>query len=136
MIHIWYSVLIPRGILDRVSDAILPLINDVCAKTAGKEPTQLVGKTWKFGSRELRLVLTRYQWSRIPSYLEVPAQLTPSKARSLRAFVTMAPSRVDYLHRYLCIQQPAWRVPRVRFREDGVLLPFGASRREFDTPNP
>lgn len=136
MIHIWYSVLMPWDTLHSVREAILPLINDVCAKTEGKDPGQFLGKTWKFGSRELRLVLTRYQWTQLPTYLETSAGFNESKARSLRASVTMAPERVDYVHRFFCTQPPEWRVARARFREDGILLPFGASRKDFDTPNP
>ncbi|KAI2101330.1 hypothetical protein LOZ33_001859 [Ophidiomyces ophidiicola] len=48
----------------------------------------------------------------------------------------MAPSREDYVHRALCMQPPSWRLPKVKFRTDGILLPFGSPREEFDTPNP
>ncbi|KAF7958784.1 hypothetical protein EAE96_002317 [Botrytis aclada] len=49
---------------------------------------------------------------------------------------TLSPSRRDNLEREFYIRPPAWRVCATKFRTDGILLPFGHSRKDFDKPNP
>lgn len=48
----------------------------------------------------------------------------------------LAPEQVDYRDRWLYKKvSPVMRVARRRFWDDGILLPFGAQRSAFDTPN-
>ena len=136
MIHIWYSTLLPRRIYNCLRQKLLPMLNDVCTDIKGKHPKKVVAKTWRFDSRELRVSLKVHQWIDLPSYLKVPAGLSPASAHDIRTSITMGPERKDQRERVLYPQPPGWRVSRMRFRRDGILLPFGASRREFDTLNP
>jgi hypothetical protein len=48
----------------------------------------------------------------------------------------LAPERRDYVDRDLCNQPPSRRVYMMKFRADGILVPFGSFRAEFGTPNP
>ncbi|CZT03185.1 uncharacterized protein RAG0_10034 [Rhynchosporium agropyri] len=48
----------------------------------------------------------------------------------------LVPSQLDYLHRALYAKKIAERVGTMKFCEDGILLPFGASRRDFEMTNP
>ncbi|KAI4222628.1 MAG: hypothetical protein L6R40_008569 [Gallowayella cf. fulva] len=136
MLHIWYSALVSAEMLRSLQNSVLPLIQEVCKKIQAKSAQSLLSKVWTFGTRSLRLVLTKEQWDRLPSYFEVPDGLSMAQAQAIRASTTLAPERKDYLDRALLTQPPTWRVCRVKFREDGIILPFGASREELDTPNP
>ncbi len=136
MLHVWYSALISTDMLRSLQDSILPLIQDVCIKIQAKPAQSLLSKTWTFGSRSLRLVLTKQEWDRLPSYFEVPNGLSMAQAQAIRVSTTLAPERKDFLDRALLNQPPAWRACTVKFRKDGILLPFGSTRKELDTPNP
>ncbi|KAL9129400.1 MAG: hypothetical protein Q9217_002131 [Psora testacea] len=136
MLHIWYSALVSAEILHSLQTSVLPLIQEVCRKIQAKPAQSLLSKVWTFGTRSLRLILTKEQWDRLPSYFEVPDGLSMSQAQAIRASTTLAPERKDYLDRALLTQPPTWRVCAMKFRKDGILLPFGSSRKELDTPNP
>ncbi|TVY19932.1 hypothetical protein LARI1_G002648 [Lachnellula arida] len=136
MIHLWYSALISAEIFSSLRDDILPLIEDVCTKIKDKPLNSLQSKTWKYGSRSLRLVLKKSEWFLLPSYFQVPSDLSATEAQQIRMSTTLAPSRKDYVDRALYNRPSEWRVCRMKFREDGILLPFGSPRDEFKTPNP
>ena len=136
MLHLWYSVLLPAETLDQLRESILPLIREVCGKIQAKSSGTMLSKKWTFGKRSLRLVLSKENWSSLLSYFEVPEGLSAMQAQELRRSTTMVPRRKDYVDRALYTKPPGWRAGTMKFREDGLLLPFSASRREFDTPNP
>lgn len=136
MLHVWYSVLVSANMLRCLQDSILPLLQEVCKKIEAKPAQSLLSKKWTFGTRSLRLVLTKEQWDRLPSYFDVPDGLTMAQAQTIRTSTTLAPERKDYVDRALLMQQPAWRVGLMKFRKDGILLPFASSCKELDTPNP
>ncbi|PFH56468.1 hypothetical protein XA68_16469 [Ophiocordyceps unilateralis] len=62
--------------------------------------------------------------------------MTPERAREARSAVTVNEDRKDWRDRIFCCQRPAHRLCLLRFRQDGILLPFGASRDDFTEPNP
>lgn len=130
MIHLWYSALIPQPLLVELREKVLPLLEDVRNKIHAKPFNGLFSKTWRFGSCTLQLVLQRDQWRILPSYLHVPEGLSTSKAQQVRIATTMAPERKDYLDRSLCAQLPEWRVSKMDFRRNGILLPFGSSKKQ------
>ena len=136
MLHIWYSALVPAEMLRSLQHSVLPLIQKVCKKIQAKPAQSLLSKVWNFGTRSLRLVLTKEQWDRLPSYFEVPDGLSMAQAQAIRASTTLAPERKDYVDRALLTQPPTWRVCAMKFRKNGILLPFGSSCKELDTPNP
>jgi hypothetical protein len=136
MIHVWYSALLPRVMIDTLHRLVLGRISDVCEKIKDKPSTSIQAKTFYFGRRSLRLVLKKQQWDELKEYCNVPQDLTKDDAQAIRRRIMLAPERVDYLHRALCNQPSQFRVATVTFRKDGILLPHGTSRQEFDTPNP
>ena len=136
MLHIWYSALVSADMLHALQNSVLPLIQEVCKKIQAKPAQSLLAKTWTFGSRSLRLILTKEEWDRLPLYFEIPDGLSMAQAQAIRVSTTLAPERKDYLERALLSQPPAWRACTVKFRKDGILLPFGSARKELDTPNP
>ncbi|KAL2022832.1 hypothetical protein VTK56DRAFT_4363 [Thermocarpiscus australiensis] len=136
IVHVWYSALIRKSDLDILQRRIRPLIESVCEKTKGKAPSSLLAKVWTFGQRSLRLVLEKSSWDRLLSFLDVPAGLTMERAQQIRTAVTLAESRKDYRDRYLLFQSSSHRIAKQRFWEDGLLLPFGSRRNDFQVPNP
>lgn len=136
ILHLWYSAMIPKEILQALQEKVLPLIEDVCIKIMYKPTGALFAKTWNYDSRSLRLVLAKEQWDYLLEYFEVPSGLTMDGALEIRRAITLAPERKDHLERALYLQPLHWRISRMKFRHDGILLPFGSSRSAFVTPNP
>ncbi|EQL01827.1 MYND finger family protein [Ophiocordyceps sinensis CO18] len=136
MIHVWYSVLIRKTDNDLVQHHIRPLIEAVCAKIKDKDPGSLLGKTWEFGRRSLRVVLEKRSWDCLLSFLDVPSGLTAERALEIRAAVTNAGTRRDHRHRRLYCLSPSHRIATNQFWEEGLLLPFGSRRADFCQPNP
>jgi hypothetical protein len=136
MIHLWYSALIPASMLEALQTHILPLVADVCKKIGNKPAGSLQAKTFTFGGRTLRLVLRKEEWSRLAGYFKVPSGIDAKAANDLRRRVTLAPERLDYRERAMIQWSPALRQVDRKFREEGVLLPYGCSTAAFDTPNP
>jgi hypothetical protein len=73
---------------------------------------------------------------RLLSYFEVPNGLSTSRAQEIRTAITMAPERQDYRDRRIAALPPAHRVCEIQFRKDGIFLPFGHPRDEWNEPNP
>ncbi|PQE06221.1 MYND finger family protein [Rutstroemia sp. NJR-2017a BBW] len=136
MLHVWYSAFITESIMGNLQNRVLPLFEDVCSKIQSRPEDSLQSKTWSFGTQTLSLVLPKKSWDRLPSYLKVPEGLSKTKAQDLMMETTLAPSRRDYIERAFFTRPPAWRVCAQKFRKDGILLPFGQSRKEFTVPNP
>lgn len=136
MIHVWYSALIRRSDLNILQQQIRPLIESVCEKIQNKEPGGLLGKTWTFGQRSLRLVLKKSSWDSVLFFMNIPNGLTAERASQIRTAVTLAKCRKDYRDRHSLFQSPSHRIARNRFCEDGLLLPFGSRRYDFREPNP
>ncbi|KAH7224169.1 hypothetical protein BKA60DRAFT_594076 [Fusarium oxysporum] len=124
ILHIWYSSFIRKSHFDKLKQRMRPLIQSVC------------DKTWTFEKRSVRLVLEKEAWDKLLSFMDVPDGLTIDKANEVRKAVTLARSRFDHRDRYYLFLSPSHRVAKQRFRQDGLLLPFGARRSEHCEPNP
>ena len=136
IIHLWYSALVRESDIDILHNRIRPLIQDICEKIKKKPSKTLLGKTWTFGSRSLRLVLEQSSWNRLLTFFDKPAGLTAEQAQRIRTANTLAHSRRDYRDRYMSCLTPSQRISFIKFREDGLLLPFGSLRHDFREPNP
>ena len=136
ILHIWYSALIRESDVEILRQKVRPLIEEVCGKTKGKAKDRILGKTWTFGERSLRLVLTKGSWDTLLAFVNGPEGLTAKRADEIRVAVTLAEQRKDYRDRHLVVLTPSWRIAKTRFRKDGLLLPFGSARDEFQHPNP
>ena len=79
--------------------------------------------------------MRRDQWIRLPSYLEVPSNLSGQKAHENRLSITLAPERKEYIDRMLCNIPQEWRLSKVMFRLHGILLPFGYDLEAYNIPN-
>lgn len=136
MIHVWYSALIRKSDLNVLQRDIRPAIEEVCQNVQDKPQDTMMRKTRTSREHSLSLVLTKSSWGKLLPYTVVPYGLTAERANQIRRAVTLAASRKDYRDRNLLMQPPPRRVAKNRFREDGLLLPFGSPRDDFQIPNP
>ncbi|CAG8892542.1 unnamed protein product [Penicillium egyptiacum] len=136
MIHLWYSALIPVSLLTGLRRKLLPLIAEACSEAARKRTNQLFKWIWKKNKAVLHVELMRDEWDRLGGFLKPPSYLSAATAACNRQDVMLASNRKDNLHRFLFAQPRYWRVSTMKFWRDGILLPFGCSRKAFDTPNP
>lgn len=138
LIHLWYSAFICLDLKSQLQARVKPLIADVCNRIIKKPVHALLGKTWTFTSgNTLRLVLRKEDWFTLQTFLDTPDRLTKEEAGNIRAATTLAPERADYRDRwYFKDQTPFMRIAKQRFREDGLLLPFGHPRAGFSITNP
>lgn len=138
ILHIWYSVSIPKDVLLLLQETVKPMILKACEKFRHMRPDIRLGKMWKFsGGRTLALWLVQKDWLRLLGFLDVPKGLSNEKALEIRRAVTLAPGRQDWRDRwYYRDASPSMRLAKHKFQEDGMLLPFGYSRVSFNTPNP
>jgi hypothetical protein len=136
IIHLWYSAMIPATMNKILETNVLPLIEDVYAKIKDKPASSIQAKNFGLSHGTLRVVLKKEQWCQLVSFFQVPEGLTREAANAVRRLITLNPSRVDHLDRALYRLSPGKRTGTVKFRTDGILLPFGCSTEMFDTPNP
>jgi len=135
MLHVWYSALITEDHEALLSNTIRPMIDEVNWKIEGKSPGSLQAKTWNFGTNTVCLVLSKEGWAALPAYLSIRPGLSDKRAHEIRTAVTMAAEREDYVHRRWIATRPEFRVCLQKFREDGMLLPFGHNRKAHVRPN-
>ncbi|KAJ5540228.1 hypothetical protein N7513_008560 [Penicillium frequentans] len=136
IIHVWYSTLMRASDMVILETRIRPLIRDVCDKVRNKPPEKHFSRNWEFGDRSLRVILTPPQWNHVLRFLEKPVGLNAERVRQIHTATTLAHSRRDYRDRYMTFLSPSQRLCFYKFREDGLLLPFGYPRHEFTEPNP
>lgn len=134
MLHLWYSAMLPQAILQALQDGILPYIHDVCNKIKDKPTDSMQAKTFEIGGSSVRLMLKKREWVGLATMFKVPEGLRAPEAQSIRRSVTM--TRVDHIDRHIYKMSPGRRAGAIDFRQHGVLLPFGASRKDFAMPNP
>jgi hypothetical protein len=136
MIHTWYSASIRSSDMAILKNSIRPLIEGVVRKISNKTSEVPQRKTWTFGHNTCVVELIKTSWIRLLRYLENVEDLTTDRAQSIRSRITLAPGRVDFRDRRMLTLTPAHRLCMQQFREDGLLLPFSASRLAFNVPNP
>ncbi|KAI0379388.1 hypothetical protein F5Y04DRAFT_290284 [Hypomontagnella monticulosa] len=136
VIHLWYSMFITEPCHELLQSKLKPMVINVCNKISEKPGSKLLRKTWVFEGNRLRLTLTRDNWFSLLSYFDTPPGITMEVAQQVRRRVVSAPERIDYVDRVLSIQAPSTRLCIVKFREDGILLPFSQSRHDFTVVNP
>jgi len=136
MIHTWYSASLRPSDMAILENRIRPLIEDVFRKISNKTSAVSQRKTWTFGQNTCTVEMGAASWKSLLHYLNNIPDLTMERAQHIRSRITLAPERVDYRDRHMLALTPARRLCTQRFREDGLLLPFGALRLAFSVPNP
>jgi hypothetical protein len=136
MIHLWYSALLPVGMMRAVQTLILPMIEDVCGKIKDRPDGSLQAKSFDINGRTIRIVLEKDDWSRLAELCRISTGLTAEAAQRNRRSIMLDPKRVDFRDRAMLSLPRGLREGETYFRKTGVLLPFGCATKAFDTPNP
>ncbi|GAW19318.1 hypothetical protein ANO14919_088040 [Xylariales sp. No.14919] len=136
VLHLWYSALITESCYDMFRSRLKPLVEEVCDKIARKPGYTKLRKAWKFGESSVQVVMTRNGWFSLLSYFDVPQGLTKDVAQQARQIVMSAPERIGYVDSVMCTKSPTGKLAMRKFRDNGLLLPFGQLGEEFTIPNP
>ncbi|KAI9372814.1 hypothetical protein BJX61DRAFT_542323 [Aspergillus egyptiacus] len=138
MIHFWYSALLRKSDMDILQNRIRPRVQEACKPIvrADKHSTDIFETTMTFGQRSIKISMCKRGWLFVLAVLKTPGGITAEEAGNLRRAITLSTRRKDHLDRYLYFLPPAHRLAHLKFRDDGILLPFGASRDEFCILNP
>ncbi|MBE3045498.1 hypothetical protein IMZ48_23720 [Candidatus Bathyarchaeota archaeon] len=136
IVHVRYSALIHESDLVILQQRVRPHIQHVCDRLKGEEEDANCSMDWPFGYRTLRVGLQKSQWDKLLSFVSVPVGLTAMRARKIRLSLTLHPMGKDFRDWHVLYQSPAGRLAKRRFREDGLLLPYGHPRHKFVHPNP
>ena len=134
--HIWYSAFIRQADLDLLQAHVLPLAEEVCLKIADKPSTNLQAKKWQIRKCSLRLIMSKHAWQLLLACLKARPEITPSQAQALRLTAINKPEDQDNLDLGTLRRSSVHWVSRQRLRDDGMVLPFGHSGKEFVIPNP
>jgi hypothetical protein len=146
-LHLWYSAFIPIAYNDRIIAFLLPTLATV------KEHRL----DWSSGGLRViadltpatkGLLMSYYYQEKLPdikvateNYLKVMSvHLAWLYQREHGRYAEKArnrfsPNRVDERELYLCKLKPGHRLAINSHRKNGILLPFGAVKSPFDTPN-
>ncbi|KAF4438482.1 hypothetical protein F53441_12776 [Fusarium austroafricanum] len=136
MVHIWYSMAIRSSDLEFLQRrAGVPILR-VWYLLRNTPDDTVVGTTFTSGKRHLKLTLTKRAWYRLLGFLYIPEGLSLEKANDMRTHTTLSRDRMDFHERHYIFLAPVHRLANLRFRTEGLLLPFGAPRERFSIPNP
>ncbi|WEW56694.1 hypothetical protein PRK78_002142 [Emydomyces testavorans] len=135
MLHLWYSAFLPSSLMQSLQSKVFPVIQNFLKSKSSESSVSLEG-TWSHNKATLSAMLPREEWEKVLSYFRGTSNISFDDAVAVRKSVTLAPSRRDYVDRAIFRLPPSWRLCQQKFRGDGVLLPFGASRESFMVPNP
>lgn len=102
IIHLWYSAPVRESDIDILECRFRLLIEDVCKKVKDNTSGSLLGKTWIFGQRSLRVVLENSSWVHLLSLVNKPAGLTVEQAHKIRATIALAEVE-ERLSRSICV---------------------------------
>ncbi|KAJ6197800.1 hypothetical protein J3E72DRAFT_375270 [Bipolaris maydis] len=72
IIHLWYSALLPRVMVQAIQSTILPMIEHVCQKIKNKPDGALQVKTFEISGRKLSITLKKDEWARLARFCQVP----------------------------------------------------------------
>lgn len=127
-LHLQYSAALTYYQATYVSQRLASLFSDT---TAGYGQSACDKEVLLRGGGTLHLSLTEI--STVVDMITSTYSLS-SAIRHMQQ-ITLAPSRRDYVDRYLFSLRGAHRVAEMHLRTTGILVPFGASTAHFTEPN-
>jgi hypothetical protein len=94
MIHLWYSALLPKCMVDALQRTILPRIDRMYSNIKDKTSDFVQGNTYKVGNKStLRILLSKEDWLRVKEAMTAPEGLTASIGRQVQQATTLNPTR-------------------------------------------
>lgn len=85
---------------------------------------------------KLSVKLRKDDWAHLRTFLDVPSGLTRELACEIRHNGTKSAATSDLMDMRYYDLGPCLSEAVEQYREDGLLLPYGIPRTDFDTPNP
>lgn len=134
ILHFWYSARLTQGMLRIIDKYVKDPVAELVAKLQKKPNDVLLSKRWTYGAVDVVVRLYKQQWTILLQILESKHDVTKTEAERLK--VVLAPSRIDYRDRELYGISGSRRICSTKFRESGVLAPFGTCLDHFDSSNP
>ena len=134
ILHLWYSARLTQGMLKIIEQYVKDPVAELVAKLQGKPEDVLLSKKWTYGAAEVVVRLYKQQWTALLQILESRHDVAKTEAERLK--VVLAPSRIDYRDRELYGISGSRRICSTKFRESGVLAPFGSCLDHFQWSNP
>jgi hypothetical protein len=143
--HIWYSAFVPPNLLAKFQRTVIATLNQYCCGgLTGMEYNDDGSRIWRVfdgpylqpGLHPIQIVLDELSSRQLLSRLEIPSDLDLEKAIQIRHARIMHHASRDWRDRALLLRPASWRLCTKKYWEDGVLLPFGASRNAYRAPNP
>ncbi|PGH28167.1 hypothetical protein AJ80_00057 [Polytolypa hystricis UAMH7299] len=140
MLHLWYSAFLAENLAESIQAKLAPIIQEVLNSKSNESRSigaKALEGTWSYNRATLSAELPKKDWEKVlPSYLPGGASsISFNDAAASMKSITLAHSRRDYRDRAMFALPPSWRLAHLKFRGDGVLLPFSASRETFKIPN-
>ena len=136
ILHIWYSAFITPDMLSKVQDAVLFVVNNIQKLMQDQRNDQETVSHFTYGTRKIDFFMEYGRWKALAACIKGYHGLNFMGATKARQTVLGDESVKDPFEFRLHVQPGAWRVATMKFRNDGMLLPFGASRDGFTVPNP
>ncbi|KZV67124.1 hypothetical protein PENSPDRAFT_62747 [Peniophora sp. CONT] len=130
-LHHWYSVLLPR----QYHTEILALLSEMGLKLLEDQPSGADG--YKLGVlSSLQVIMGAGSYLRgLTAAFCAQDKYTAADAKAELNGIRFDPSRRDLHDKSYSRLEPPHRLSIQKFRECGLVLPFGASTAHFDTPN-
>ena len=119
-LHFWYSAFIPAEYLLRISIALVSFI-------------QYESRIFPLGPHSTLSGWLSMQAKQCLSHF-VSSPISVRDAQDEYARVRNAPSRCDFRDRMYVGLRPSHRVAFQEYRRSGIILPFGASKAQFNCP--
>lgn len=133
ILHVWYSGRLSKGMLAAIETYVKEPVAAVVAKIEGKRSDVMQSKKWTYGAVQITVCLYKPQWTMLLQILEAKHEV--QKTEEERRKVVLAPIRLDYRDRELYSLPGSRRMCSTKFRETGVLAPFGSCLERFDCSN-
>ncbi|KIM26468.1 hypothetical protein M408DRAFT_72721 [Serendipita vermifera MAFF 305830] len=128
-LHLWYSAFIPVEYDARIRLATLTTLNTMESTPKG------TFMDWSYDNGvQIIAHLSETASAYYASYIQED-QIDANTASDNRLHVLFSPHRIDYYHRCQCKLSPAHRTAMKRYRDWGLVHPFGAANIHFNVPN-
>lgn len=134
VVHFWYSARLTHEMLATIDKYVRGPVAEVFAKVDKKSDSALLSKIWTFGGTGIRVLSYKPQWATLHRIIEAKHDVLQTEQN--RRDVALAASRIDHWERELYTLSGSRRKCSARFRETGVLLPYGSCLDHFDRSNP
>lgn len=140
VVHLWYSAKLPSSLFNHIelvaAEPLLTAMEDLdklCAEHRISEVNSFPVTMPRRG-KSVVIDINRTQWSQIIRFVKISKHTNVDNASIIRGWDCKNYS--EPLHRVLRRMTPVRATGMMRWRSDGLLLPYGHPREEFNILNP